>query len=306
MMKILVTGASGFLGQAMVRELAARHEVAAVGRSRAGGAMMDCDLRDAAQVRALTEGTRPDAVIVSAAYRDPDFCEANPDEARRLNVGAAEHFAAALDEGTPIVFISSDYVFEGTNPPYREDSERKPVNVYGRTKVLAEDVILPRRGGLVLRIPLLIGGGATWSDAGLIGKIAAAVRTGAPLSFDDVAVRHPTWIDDVAAAAAFLLERNLRGCFHYTGREGITMLGLARLIARGLDGTADSFTAAAAGPDPRRARRPADAHLDSAKIVRAGFTRATPLEGVIAEVRRRLDGGGAGQRAQGSGSTRTR
>ena len=69
-------------------------------------------------------------------------CEENPEEAFRLNVAPTAHFCELLPESVPLLFVSSDYVFDGGAAPYREEDERHPVNEYGRLKVEAEDLVL--------------------------------------------------------------------------------------------------------------------------------------------------------------------
>ena len=96
-----------------------------------------------------------------------DRCEIldmSTEEAFRLNVAPVARFCELLPESVPLLFVSSDYVFEGIAPPYREEDERRPVSEYGRMKVEAEDLVLQRDMGLVLRIPLLIGAGPTQSS----------------------------------------------------------------------------------------------------------------------------------------------
>ena len=158
----LITGASGFLGREVARELAQTWTVAGLGHQHAAGGIRSVDLREREQVKALVTETRPDAVVLLAAYRDPDFCEGNPAETARLNVDPVRYFAETLPAGVPLLFVSTDYVFDGRQPPYVETSSRNPISEYGRSKCAAEDVLASRPGAIVLRVPLLIGVATTY------------------------------------------------------------------------------------------------------------------------------------------------
>jgi dTDP-4-dehydrorhamnose reductase len=163
------------------------------------------DIRDASALGDLCRRVQPESVLLLAAYREPDFCEDHPEEARRLNVEPARTLRACLPLETHLTLISTDYVFDGLQPPYHETSPRHAVSVYGQTKCEAEDVLAGRPNTLVLRVPLLIGGGPTLKDCGFIGQIVETLRRPERQVQDDVLVRFPTWTRDVAAALAFLV-----------------------------------------------------------------------------------------------------
>jgi dTDP-4-dehydrorhamnose reductase len=96
--------------------------------------------------RPCSRQERPDAVLHLAANPQPDFCEEHPDEAKASNVDSTASLCAALPASVPLILASTDYVFDGSHPPYAEDAERRPVNVYGATKVAAEDLVRQRAG----------------------------------------------------------------------------------------------------------------------------------------------------------------
>jgi S-adenosylmethionine synthetase len=259
MQRALITGASGFLGREMMRAFASGSEVTGVGHAHAGD-LLSCDLRDEAAVEDLLIRTQPDVVIHGAAYRDPDPCEQDPDETRRLNTEAVGHLVRHLPDGTKLVYVCTDYVFDGTSPPYREDDVPNPVNVYGRTKLEGEKIARSRPGTLVLRIPLLIGAGASPRTSGFITQIVDALRSREPRTEDDVSLRFPTWTRDVAEAAHSLVMDDIDGVVHISTEQGHTRYGLVTLAGKVL-GMSTDHVSPSTNPTPRPAPRPANSQL---------------------------------------------
>src|ERR1700721_3882585 len=131
-MRVLLFGSSGLLGKALMREW----EEDAV----AGLGSRDADIRDAERIRKVTHEARPDWIVLSAAYTDVDGCESNTELAFAVNRDGAVNVATATKEvGARLLFLSSDYVFDGKKTtPYEADDPRNPQSVYGQTKAEAE------------------------------------------------------------------------------------------------------------------------------------------------------------------------
>ena len=280
---ILITGASGLLGRSLTARLEGMGNVSGAGFSHTAGRQSPVDLRDAQALKGLLKEVNPDVVVHSAAYREPDFCEDHPEEAFRLNVAPVEQFCEALPESVPLLFISSDYVFDGVAAPYREEDERHPVNEYGRLKVEAEDLVLQRDAGSVLRIPLLIGAGPTWESSGFIFKTLAQIQDPAPSSLDHAGIRFPTWTNDVADAVAHLLDIEGRGIFHYSSLKGGTNYEWAAELANLAGLSMEHITPNREG-SATRAVRPRDTQLAVGKIRHTGLSQFTPFREAVQSV----------------------
>lgn len=164
-LRILVTGATGFLGPYAQGALAARgYEVVTTGRS-GGDAMVD--LTQPGMVAAVLEALSPNFVLNLAAMAKLGDCEQDPERANRVNV----QLPAALAErcGDRLLHVSTDLVFDGRSAPYDERSATAPLSVYGCSKVEGEEAVV-RLGGRVVRLPLLFGPDARGRGA------SAAVR----------------------------------------------------------------------------------------------------------------------------------
>ena len=175
------------------------------------------DIRVAAQVESAIALTKPDWIVLSAAYTDVDGCELNPTLAAAVNTQGAVNVAkAAASAGSRLLFVSTDYVFDGKkNSPYETSDQRNPINVYGRTKAEAEEEItsiLP--ACCIVRTSWLFGpGGRCFPDT--ILKLAST-RSEIDVVTDQRGC--PTYTLDLADVVVKLSRSNAGGIIHATNR----------------------------------------------------------------------------------------
>jgi dTDP-4-dehydrorhamnose reductase len=222
-MKVMIFGASGLLGQALVREWSGDEIVALSSR--------DADIRDAKAVQNIVDSKRPDLIVLSAAYTDVDGCESKPDQAFAVNRDGAVNVAnAAQQSGARLIFISSDYVFDGKKTvPYEISDPRNPQSVYGRSKAEAEVRLLQVLPDCcIARTSWLFGvGGKCFPDT--ILKLAATRPT---LDVVDDQRGSPTYVVDLARAIAELCRKGARGIVHVNNAGDCTWFEFAREIVK--------------------------------------------------------------------------
>lgn len=269
---VLVTGASGFLGEHLARHLAASR-VAVVGtyfvhdQSIPRADLIPVDLRDGGSVERLVRDLRPAAVFHCAALTDVAACEKDPASARAAILDATTHLAGAIARiapQTPLVALSTDLVFDGEAAPYGVDSRPKPLSVYGSLKWQAESPVGALARGCVVRAALLYGPPARHRGSFLAWMTGALAR-GERLPLFEDEVRTPIHVEDLCRVLAALTEREATGVWHAGGSERLSRLAMGRLVCRehGFD---ESLL------EPRRlaestyaAPRPRDVSLDSAR-----------------------------------------
>lgn len=222
-MKILVFGATGMLGKALMRR-SKEDQIVGLGSAQA-------DIRNPEQVEEAVSKAAPDTIVLSAAYTDVDGCELNPTLASTVNTHGAVNVAkAAAQARSRLVFISTDYVFNGNNTtPYETGDPRLPISAYGKSKAEAEERIariLP--DCCIVRTSWLFGpGGRCFPDT--ILKLAGA-RPQLEVVNDQRGC--PTYTGDLADAVVRLCQARARGIVHATNRGDCTWYEFACEILR--------------------------------------------------------------------------
>jgi dTDP-4-dehydrorhamnose reductase len=223
-MKAIVLGASGLLGQALMPEWTGDDVVGLTSRH--------VDLRQAESLRDALARARPEWIVLSAAYTDVDGCEKNQELAFAVNRDGAVNVAlAAKHIGAKLLFLSSDYVFDGKKTsPYEVMDGRNPQSVYGRTKAEAEVRLLDILPGCcIARTSWLFGvGGKCFPDTILK---AAAARPALDVVDDQRGC--PTYTVDLARAIVQLCRKDAAGIVHVTNSGDCTWFDFAREIVRG-------------------------------------------------------------------------
>jgi len=223
-MKVMIFGASGRLGKVLMREW---HSDELIGLSS-----RDVDIRDANRVREVVEKGSPDWIALAAAYTDVDGCESHPDLAFAVNRdGPLNVGQAAKLVGAKLLFLSSDYVFDGKKTsPYEAEDARNPQSVYGRSKAEAEVRLLEvLQECCIVRTSWLFGpGGKCFPDT--ILKLAAS-RPALDVVNDQRGC--PTYTVDLAKAIIGLCRSQGRGILHLTNSGNCSRFEFAREIVKG-------------------------------------------------------------------------
>jgi dTDP-4-dehydrorhamnose reductase len=264
-MRVTIFGASGLLGKALMQQWS--------GDTVTGLTSHGVDIRDAEGVQQAVRESRPEWIVLAAAYTDVDGCESNPDLALAVNRDGAVNVATAAKEaGARLGFLSSDYVFDGKKTtPYNIGDARNPRSVYGRTKAEAEIRLLELMPECcIVRTSWLFGvGGKCFPDT--ILKLAA----GRP-ALDVVNDQRgsPTYAVDLARAIVQLCRTNASGIVHATNAGDCTWFEFAQEIVRSA-GLATIVRPVSSEQMALPAPRPAYSVLSPARLQTLGIAMPT-------------------------------
>lgn len=229
-MRIVVTGAAGMLGHALVPVLKADHQVI-------GLTIEDCDLCEKDAVRKIFLRHNPDTVIHLAAFTNVDACEFEPEKARAGNEIATLNVAEATREvGAALLYISTDYVFDGRlERPYREDDLPNPISVYGRSKLMGErhvQEVLDRY--FIVRTSWLFGP----NGKNFVTTILRLAGEKSEIRIVNDQQGSPTYTRHLSQKLAELVATRKYGVYHLTGGGNCTWFEFAKKILElcGLNG----------------------------------------------------------------------
>jgi dTDP-4-dehydrorhamnose reductase len=253
-----VTGAGGLIGSHIVRAAPRDWNVRALTRA-------DLELTDVRAVRDAFVRDQPRFIIHCAAMSKTPACEANPDLARRNNVDVTRALCELAGD-IPLLFFSTDLLFDGQKGNYGESDSPNPITVYGETKVAAEQVVLANPRHTVIRTSLNAGstpGGNSSFDE----QLRAAWARGEPTKLFADEYRSPLPAEVTASAVWQLISVNQPGLYHLGGAERLSRFEIGELLAACWPQLNPRLEASSIY-DYRGPRRSPDTSLDSSKIQR--------------------------------------
>ena len=262
------------LGQDLAPQLEARHELLPVD-------LPEVDITDADAMARVVDIGKPDVVIHAAAFTAVDDCERQADRALLVNSTGTRHVALACRRaGVPMLYISTDYVFDGEKgAPYLEDDAPNPLNIYGKSKLEGECHVRE----LVSRFWIVR---TSWLF-GPLGKnfvqtILSRVRAGAALRVVDDQVGAPTYTVDLAAKLLEIVEKGGPGVYHVTNQGYCSWFEFSRQIARQAGFAQAKISPVLTSASDRPARRPLNSRLANTRLVSEGLSLLPPWADALA------------------------
>lgn len=268
---ILITGASGLLGASLVasgeqegREvvgLSHRHSL-----NLPGARALSADLTDDSELQTVFDESQPDCVIHCAAATNVDWCEEHPEAARRINVTASATIGRITARTcTPLVYISTDSVFDGDRGEYEETDSPAPMNVYAKSKLDGERAVLARNPlAAVARVNMY--GWNAQNKQSLAEWILERLASGNVVHGFTDAIFCPILANDLANILLAMVDHKLSGVYHVVGSEALSKFEFARRLAAtfGLDGS--QIVPAKLTESKLKAPRPRNTSLCTGKI----------------------------------------
>ena len=295
-MRLLITGSQGQVARAFIEAAPAQKDIEACAIGRPG-----LDICNTPTIERALSDIKPDIVINTAAYTAVDDAEGDEARARALNRdGAAMLAAAAAKRGTPIIHLSTDYVFDGTKAaPYVESDATGPTSVYGRTKLEGEQAVAASNAKHIIMRTAWV-----YSPFGknFVKTILTHAGRGTDLKVVNDQIGSPTYaphlVDAIMGVARKIVATNSEGIhwgvYHAGGAGTASWYEVAREIldqSKAQGGPSTSLSPIGSDGYPTRAKRPANSRLDCAKLAATfGVTQPNWREGVKLCVARLLKG----------------
>lgn len=274
-MKILITGANGFLGFYLVEQLLEKgYEVIATGRGgsrlpfdgRPGFTYVSMDFTNMYDVHDVFSTFKPGVVVHAGAQTKPDESELNQMETYLTNVeGTVNLLVNAAEIQSFFLFLSTDFIFDGERGMYKEEDEAKPVNYYGRTKLEGEELVKDYEADWAIVRTVLVYGMPPAGRANILTIVRDKLGKGEAYNVVDDQVRTPTYIGDLAAGIVSIIEKKATGIFHLAGKDVLTPYQMAIKIANHLGLDASLINRVTASNFSQPAKRPARTGFDISK-----------------------------------------
>ncbi|MCX2485999.1 SDR family oxidoreductase [Pedobacter sp. MR2016-24] len=241
MKTILVTGSNGLLGQKITSQFLVGKQFKLVATSRGvnrfpehdGYIYAEMDILDAENVKAVVGLYKPDAIIHTAALTNVDTCEAEQELAYQLNVEAVKTLVDICEVyNIQLVHLSTDFIFDGANGPYDELAAPNPLSYYGKTKLLAEEIIRNSTcRWAILRTIIVYGIVRDLSRSNIVLWAKNALEKGEPINVVDDQWRTPTLAEDLADCCLLAVEKNAYGVYNASGKDMMRIVELVYRVA---------------------------------------------------------------------------
>lgn len=226
--KIFITGANGLLGQKLVTQLVEKGEfiVVASGKGECrlpgeGFEYVSVDITDEASVGKTLDEIKPDVIIHGAAMTHVDQCELNQEDCYDANVNATRYLIEAAEAANShFIFVSTDFIFSGEEGPLDENAEAAPVNYYGETKLIGEQMVMKSKTKwAIARTVLVFGIAHDLSRTNIVLWVKSSLEAGKEIQVVDDQFRTPTLAEDLAAGCILIAEQGAEGVFNISGPD---------------------------------------------------------------------------------------
>ena len=266
---VIISGASGLLGRSVYAFFCSKlgpENVVGLCYSRTGEHLQQVDLTKTEELNRLFLSVKPIAFIHCAAERRPDVCDKNEAALLALNVKTTEDIVQLCSEfNAYLIYVSTDYVFDGKKPPYSVSDEPNPLNSYGKSKLLGEQKVMGMQSlRCVLRVPILYGSLEYLSESAITG-MTELLFNDKQVTVDHWAVRYPTHTVDVACCLYQLFQNKVNGITHFSAQESFTRYDIVCLLAKILKRPMNHISPDSNEPVGAVAR-PRDAQLDCSTL----------------------------------------
>ncbi len=269
-MNVLITGASGLLGGRIAEQAESRGDLVFSGyltHQPAFGYPTRMDIANMQSVSEAFRRARPDLVFHTAAITGVDRCERDRDLALQVNVEGTRSVAqAARDSGSYLVFLSSDYVFDGSRGLYKEEDARNPINFLGKTKALAEDAVKSSGARhLIVRTSFIFGSRASRAEENFALWAIRKLRSHAPFKVVVDQFITPTYDWNLVRMLFEAADRGIEGTLHLAGATRVSKYDFAFSIAKSFGLDWELMIPTSMGDVGWAARRPVDSSLDTSR-----------------------------------------
>lgn len=279
MTRVLLTGAGGQLGTDTQRAAQGNESIELLAFDREA-----LDITDPAETRQLIVGAAPDVILHGAAWTAVDLCEDDEAKAFAVNATGTENvLAAATEVDARVIYVSTDYVFDGSKvDPYLESDPPNPTSAYGRSKLAGETATLADPRNLVVRTSWV----CSAHGSNMVKTILRLTESHDTLTFVDDQVGKPTFTSDLGAALLTLATRDDSGVMHVTNEGVVSWYEFCRdvLSAAGLDPNRVTPCATHELQPPRPAPRPANSVLANTRFEPLGLALLRDFHEPLAEV----------------------
>jgi dTDP-4-dehydrorhamnose reductase len=223
MKKIAVTGASGLVGSRIIELLSDKFEFIPL-------SIKDMDITDKDSVHAFMKNLSYDLILHLAAYTNVNGAESEKEKAFLINETGTKNLLEEVSSAKKqMIYISTDFVFDGTTPPYIESSVPNPISTYGASKYAGEKVM--GTDGMIVRISYPYRS-VFEIKKDIFRTLKSLLEAGKPLTMVDDSLMVPTFIDDIAYGLGYLMNNFSQEIFHLVGKDAMSPYTLAKTIAR--------------------------------------------------------------------------
>lgn len=244
MKKVVITGSNGLLGQTLVNVLCTQEfEVFALSRGEdrnitsTNYTYYNIDLTDFTELKKIVKNIEPHFIVNTAAMTHVDVCEDNKEACDTINVELVSQLAEVSKEiSSHLIHISTDFIFDGKNGPYREDDTPNPLNYYGLSKLKSEQVLQDSEiNYTILRTILVYGYVKGMSRNNIVLWVKEALTNKKEVTIIDDQFRMPTLVDDLAEACILSIKNSATGVFNVSCNELLSIYDIAIDVAEAFE-----------------------------------------------------------------------